>query len=403
VPVSTVLQHILDNLIDPAQVAALAAFDPHGIDGPHFYSGLGFAPVPGNHHGLAGVQAGIEELATDALRSAGILDGAGELQWAGTDADAFRARIAALPPVLRQYAGTLRAFGVLVDTVHTVLRTGKAHAESLDREATAARRVLLGAAVPHVRCPADLPIEVLMAVHRLHDLIGAGLELYRQTRGALTMLGHEIEALSRQAPNLPGSGPARWIDDSADATGFLDRVYMASGGRALVDSHPAEAHLAAGVLGDAASLIAAEPGPFTTPFAGLVGAAGFRIDQRLYRTGATNSRGEPVVSPADYVIGAATAVPIPGVGPALRARRKTVARALETGRTVQETAGRTPVGVGDTPLQGAAAAASVAGVPFLPSVLDYLDDKGVGVPPPRKPDVRLVRPLRPCDGTHPRS
>lgn len=403
-----VMQTLLDAVSTPAQVAGLCGYDAHGIDGPHFYLGLGFAPVPGNHRGLADIQTAIEELAADAVRSADVLDGADELHWVGADADAFRARLAALPPVLRQYATTSRRFGELVASVETVMRSGKERAESLDREAVALKSDLLATVLPHISAPlhvagaASLPGHVLGGLNRYGELLGAGASLYVQTRETLTQLGHEIEALSRQAPHLP-TGVGRAIDDVADATGFVDRLLMAPPTRMLVDAFPDEAHLVAGVLQDGASLLGAVPDPVTWPIAAVMGASGFAVEQRLYRTGATNARGEALVGRADYVVSGVTAVPIPILAPEVRAGAKAAARTLTVGRHAQEWAGRAPTEWPETPFQIGAAAATVTGVPFLPSAFDYLDDKGVGVPPPSKPDVRLYRPLRPCDSLQARS
>jgi hypothetical protein len=378
-PVSAVLA----SLPDYGELLGLAAVDPYGLDGPRYYAGLGFAPVPGNPHGLLRLQDGADELADDAARAAGALDSVRDVPWEGSDAAAFRSRVAALPPTLLRYATVLRQFSVLVDDAHTELRTGKYRAEGLDREALAVKRALVSGGL------LDLPGEVV----RLGHLMAAGVDLFRETRGRLTGLGLEMEALTRQLPHAPETGAARWVDRAADATGYLDRQFGDPLANEVVDAHPAEAHLVAGLLGDLAGVVAAVPDPATYGAAVVVGAAGFAIDQRLYRTGAVDVHGEPIVTRAEYVAGAATAVPLPAVGSAVRGPVRGLARSAEgLRRTDQVLAGGRP----ETPLQRMSAAATATGRPIVPAVADYLDDKGVGSGAPVRPDVRVRRERPPC-------
>jgi hypothetical protein len=330
---------VLASLPDYGQVLGLAAVDLHGLDGPRYYAGLGFAPVPGNPHGLVRLQDGAELLADEAARAAGALDSVRDVAWEGADAAAFRSRVEALPPVLLRYATALRQFSVLADDAHAALRTGKGRAEALDREAVAVKASLVSSG------PLTLPGEVARLVH----LLGEGVELYRETRARLTELGLEMEALSRQLPRGPDTAVSRWVDTVADATGYLDRTFGSPITHAAVDAHPAEAHL-------------------------------------LYRRGATNVRGEAIVTRAEYLAAAATAVPLPAVGPETRGAVRAVTQATEQARRTDEVlAGGPP----ETPLQRVSAVATATGSPFVPPVLDYLDDRGVGSGRRAAPDVRV--------------
>ncbi|MCW2569683.1 MAG: hypothetical protein JWN54_3780 [Mycobacterium sp.] len=367
---------VLASLPDYGQLLGLAAVDLHGLDGPRYYAGLGFAPVPGNPHGLVRLQDGAELLADEAARAAGALDSVRDVAWEGADAAAFRSRVAALPPVLLRYATALRQFSVLADDAHAALRTGKGRAEALDREAVAVKASLVSSG------PLTLPGEVARLVH----LLGEGVELYRETRARLTELGLEMEALSRQLPRGPDTAVSRWVDTVADATGYLDRTFGSPITHAAVDAHPAEAHLVAGLLGDLASIVAVVPHPVAYGAAAALGAGSFTVDQRLYRRGATNMRGEAIVTRAEYLAAAATAVPLPAVGPETRGAVRAVTQATEQARRTDEVlAGGPP----ETPLQRVSAVATATGSPFVPPVLDYLDDSGVGSGRRAAPDVRV--------------
>ena len=139
----------------------------------------------------------------------------------------------------------------------------------------------------------------------------------------------------------------------------------------------------------------------TWGFGALLGQTGFQVDQRLYKTGAVNSRGERIMSRVDYGVAAATAVPLPVVASKARATGRTMARILR-GADLAGDGSRRIVAVGKAPsrpLQAAALVTTVAAVPVLPSLFDYLDGKGVGGAPPRPPDVQVRLPLRrPCPG-----
>jgi hypothetical protein len=377
-PMSDPVAAVLASLPDYGELLGLAAVDLHGLDGPRYYAGLGFAPVPGNPHGLLRLQEGAEVLADDAARAAGALDSVRDVPWEGADASAFRLRVEALPPVLLRYATALRRFSVLVDDAHEVLRTGKARAEALDREAVAARVSLASVALPSPRALLDLPAHV----RRLAHLLGEGADLYRETRARLTELGLEMEELSRHVPQGSDTAVARWVDTVADATGYLDRTFGSPITNAAVDSHPAEAHLVAGVFGDLAGMVAAVPHPVAYGAAAVLGAGSFTIDQRLYRTGRTNVRGEPLVTRKEYLVAAATAVPLPAAGPGTRA----LTQVTEQVRRADQLAAAGPPA---TPLQAVSAGATAAGRPFVPAIADYLDDRGVGSGPAAAPDVRV--------------
>ena len=379
---SGVLDVVLDNLPDGNQFLALGGLDPYGLDGPHQYSGLSFAPVPGNPAGLAHVVDAVECLASEAVRAAGLLEGVRDLPWDGADADAFRTRVEAVPPVLRRYAGLLRQLTVLVDEARAVLRAGKGRAEALDREAAVARRYV-SSFVPTTPALASVP-DVLRSEQRLQELVAEAVRLYRDTRAKLTEIGHEIAALSRLAPHLPGSGAARWVDGSADALGYVDRVYTPPLARHLIDEHPDEAHLAANLLGDAAGVLASYPLGY--PAAAVLGLAGFGVEARLYRTGATNGRGEALMSRTGYVEAAVTAIPVPVAGP--------VARTVAAGISAADPS-RARVTPDGTRLGAVLDAAAESRAPVVSAMAEYLHNKGVAVAPPPVPDVRLPCSVNP--------
>jgi hypothetical protein len=389
VPVSDPVAAVLASLPDYGELLGLVAVDLHGLDGPRYYAGLGFAPVPGNPHGLVRLQDGAECLAHDVARAAGVLDSVRDVPWEGADAAAFRLRVQGLPPVLLRYAAALRRFSVLVDEAHAVLRTGKSRAEALDREASAVKGALAGTVL---RSPGGL-LELPGEVRRLAGLLAEGADLCRETRARLTELGLEMESLTRQLPHGPESGVARWVDTAADATAYLERMFGNPITLAAIDDHPAEAHLAAGLLGDLAGMVAAVPHPVAYGTAAVLGVGGFAVDQHLYRTGATDARGGAVVTRPGYLAAAATAVPVPAAGPEVRASVRALATATEQVRRADQLlAGGPP----ETPLQRVSAAATATGRPFVPAIAEYLDDKGVGAGPPARPDVRVRRAVPSC-------
>jgi hypothetical protein len=382
--VTGVLDVVLDNLPDGNQFLALGGLDPYGLDGPHHYSGLAFAPVPGNPAGLDRVAEAVECLAGEAVRAAGLLEGLCELQWDGADADAFRARIAAVPPVLRRYAMLLRQLVVLVDEARAVLRAGKGRAEALDREAVVARRNVPSFVPtnPALAAVTELPGEVLRSAQRLQELVAEAARLCLETRARLTEIGHEIAALSRDAPHPLGTGAARWVDASADAVGYVDRVHATPLARQLVDGHPEEAHLVASLLGDVAGTLAINP--LAYPAALVFSLAGFGLDARIYRTGATNGRGKAVVDRAGYEEAIATAIPVPVLGPGTLPAVRTVAVAV--GPADHSRGLTTP---DRTRLGAALDTAAELRTPVVSPVAEYLRSKGAAAAPPPVPDVRL--------------
>jgi hypothetical protein len=376
-----------------ADVAGLSGFDPYGLDGPRQYEGLGFVPVPGNPRGLARLSEGAATLAGESIRAAAILDGVGETTWEGADAEAFRARLSALPPALRDYGRLLRQFGVLVSDAGIAVRAGKAHAEALDREATVLRRLLTEAVPSWPVRYADLTPELDQRERRLGAILREAAGLRRRVSARLADIGNEIDRLSRHAPHLPTAGLARWVDDGADALGHVDRLLIPLGAQVLIDRFSAEAHLAAGLARDGAGVVAGHPGG--AALATVLNAASLGVDARIYRIGATNSRGEALLRRADLVTAALAVVPLRGRSAAagLHGAAGSVGQVAEVATPGSPVVGSPPTG----PVRVAADATARSGLPFVPSVLEYTDNRWGSVPRSAAPDVRVRQtPPPPC-------
>jgi hypothetical protein len=393
------LQWVHDHRPTAASLLSAAAVDPHGTDGVHYYGALRFIPVPGNAGGLAAVSAEADRLVVKVRAVAAGLDRVRMIPgWRGGDAAAFLASTDSLAPLLRRYSDLLSELSPLVTQARSVLRDGKKEGESLEAHARSALANLPGGLLPHHWSLVQDLSETREAASRYTALLRSARDLADDTLQRLIGIGHRIEALSTLAPHAQ-QGFDRRVDDVVDESGFFDRALLGAPIRAAIDAFPAEAHLAAGVLGDVSSYgatLAVDFGPgagavYAT--AVVAGLASTSVDARLYQTGATNAQGQEIVTRNGLEASVAAAVPIPFVSQRLRAVPRTaqiIGRVARNGARVQRAAGAIAPGLPTNGPQAVGLVAGVAGVPLVPSIAGYLDDKGVMQSSSRPPDIRLT-------------
>jgi uncharacterized protein YukE len=315
-----------------ADLGGLTGIDPY--DG-HFYRGLGFNPVGANPKAMPSLE---ERTAQQSQTLAGVaslirlLGDPDPSTWEGEGAKAFVERVKQLPPHYDDAAAALRALGPLVTEAQHVITAGKHTARQLDDAAWQAKQRIIHEVAEATR-PKGLvdslvktvvPVasvigvaldpDVARAVHSLVEILESGVRLHIDTKGRLNDIGQRIAKLDDKVPeqkpsglltNIPGVG--NLTDLLADGSDLLDQA-MDPFTKYLIDRFPSEAHLLAGFLNDTSTVlgmlallcdltgIGAPVGLVLGAGAILASGGQIAIDQRIYRTGAVDATGKPVVT-----------------------------------------------------------------------------------------------------------
>ncbi|MEN3359935.1 MAG: hypothetical protein V7637_3917 [Mycobacteriales bacterium] len=312
-------------------VGSLTGIDPY--DG-HYYRGLGFNPVGANPGAMPGLEERTARQAQTLAHVASLLRLLGDpdpTTWEGDGAKAFVDRVKKLPPEYDDAAAALRALGPLVAEVRQAITAGKKQAHQLDDAAWQAKQQIVRAVadaskpegivdslvrtvVPVVSViGVALDPAVARAVHEFVETMENGVRLYVDIRGRLNDIGSRIAKLDDKVPaqkksgvtNIPFLGDL--TDLLADGSDLVDQM-MNPFTKYLIDRFPSEAHLLAGFLNDTSTLLGAAallcdltgigaPIGIVLGIGAILTSVGqIAIDERIYRTGAVDATGKPVVT-----------------------------------------------------------------------------------------------------------
>ncbi|HVQ96631.1 MAG TPA: hypothetical protein VMU51_36785 [Mycobacteriales bacterium] len=300
----------------------------------HYYKGLGFNPVGANPKAMNGLEERTAQQAQTLSDVASLIKLLGDPDpstWEGEGAKAFVDRVKVLPPEYADAAAALRALGPLVTEARQAITAGKTRAKELDDQAWQARtrimhevaeaakpKGLLDTVVSTVVPVASiigiaLDPGVARAVHHFVDLLEQGVKLHFSTKVQLDHIGQRISKLDDKVPEQKKSGVASipgvgsLTDLLADGSDLLD-AGMNPLAKWMIDRFPAEAHWIAQEMGDVSTILGMvglfADGTIVGLPVGLVLGAGsvllsggqIAIDQRIYRTGAVDATGKPVLT-----------------------------------------------------------------------------------------------------------
>jgi uncharacterized protein YukE len=312
-------------------MVGLTGVDP--FDG-HIYRGLGFNPVGANPKAMPGLEDRCAREGQTLAEVASLIRLLGDPDpstWEGAGAEAFVERVRQLPPEYDAAAAALRALGPLVTEARQVVMAGKNRAHQLDDQAWQAKQRIIhevaDAAKPKglvdTLVKTVLPVatiigvaldpDVARALHSFVEILESGVRLHFQTKARLDDVGNRIARLDDKVPaqkksgvtNIPFVGSL--TDLLADGSDLLD-AGMNPLAKWMIDRFPAEAHLIAQWMGDTSTILGmialfADGTVVGIPVGVVLGAGSITlaggqiaIDQRIYRTGAVDATGKPVLT-----------------------------------------------------------------------------------------------------------
>jgi uncharacterized protein YukE len=313
-------------------MVGLTGIDPY--DG-HLYKGLGFNPVGANPKAMPDLEqrcATQSQTLSDVSSLIKLLGDPDPSTWEGEGAKAFVERVKKLPPEYDDAAAALRALGPLVTEARQAIIVGKNKAKELDDQAWQAKQKIIASVEQAANKPKSLLDKVVdtvvpvmsvigialdpaveRAVHHLIEILDSGVKLHFTTKAQLNDIGDRISRLDDKVPaqqksgvaNMPGVGSL--TDLLADGSDLLD-AGMNPFAKWMIDKFPAEAHFIAQEMGDVSTILGmiglfADGTIVGIPAGVLLGAGSvalstgqIAIDQRIYRTGAVDATGKPVVT-----------------------------------------------------------------------------------------------------------
>jgi uncharacterized protein YukE len=313
-------------------MGGLTGYDPW--DG-HYFRGLNFNPVGANPDRMPGFEDKLTQQAQvlqDISEKIKLLGDPDASTWEGEGAQAFVDKVKKLPGQYADAAAALRAMAPLITEARQAIKDGKAKARTVDDEAAAAKARIVHACEHFMKPKSTLdkivstvaPVtsiigialdpEVERGVKALIEAMERGIKLHFTTKAGLDHIGAKIAKLDDKAPQAEKTGffgDFGWATDMMADAGDLFDAGMNPLAKWMIDKFPSEAHLAAGFMNDSSTVLgciaALADGTVVGVPIGLVLGAGsialqggqLAIDNRLYRTGAVDSTGKPVVSRDD--------------------------------------------------------------------------------------------------------